>query len=563
MQASFRSIAVVLALFVCAGFAAPERIDYTLTPIMRAGALEAVQIDLRFRGEADGETMLALPSSWGGQEELWRGIGDLSVVSGATLQPGAAPAARTLTHRPNARIHVRYRVVQDWDGPPMAGAGNPYRPIIQANYFHLIGNAALVSPDNSNPLTPVRLNVGNMPRGWRFASDLEHRGVTLAEAAASVTVGGDFRIVQTADPNIRIAMRGAQWRFTDADFAARVAEIIVAQRRFWGDESTPFLITVIELSAPNQSSLSIGGTGLGDSFAFFATPNVEPELLRRMLAHEGLHTWVPNRIGGLADVDEAAGYWFSEGFTEFYTGRILVREGLWGPAEFAADFNRTLREYAVSSARTALNARILADFWRERDLQQLPYQRGRMLATLWDARLRAQGHDMDDVMHDMRARAAGGDPLHAAAMFSIAAAHFGIDVGADIASHVERGDDLQLPADLLAPCGRIETRQIARFHRGFDIEATNANNNVIIGVVPGSPADAAGLRDGMVLMRRDGGEIGNADVEIVYVVRDGDVERSIRYMPRAPGMVSQQHLVLEENLHGERLAQCVALLGGA
>ena len=75
MQASFRSIAVVLALFVCAGFAAPERIDYTLTPIMRAGALEAVQIDLRFRGEADGETMLALPSSWGGQEELWLTIG--------------------------------------------------------------------------------------------------------------------------------------------------------------------------------------------------------------------------------------------------------------------------------------------------------------------------------------------------------------------------------------------------------------------------------------------------------------------------------------------------------
>jgi predicted metalloprotease with PDZ domain len=563
MQASFRSIAVVLALFVCAGFAAPERIDYTLTPIMRAGALEAVQIDLRFRGEADGETALALPSAWGGQEELWRGIDDLTVVSGATLQPGATPAARTLTHRPNARIHLRYRVIQDWEGPPMAQGGNPYRPIIQANYFHLIGNAALVTPDNYNLLSPVRLNVRNLPRGWRFASDLEHQGTTLGDAATSIIVGGDFRIVQTADPNIRIAMRGAQWRFTDAYFAARVAEIIAAQRRFWGDESSPFLVTVIELGAPNSGWLSMGGTGLGDSFAFFATPNVEPEALPRMLAHEGLHTWIPSRIGGLAEVDEASGYWFSEGFTDFYTGRILVREGIWDPAQFAADFNRTLRDYAVSSARTAPNARILADFWRDRDLQQLPYQRGRMLATLWDVRLRAQGRDMDELVHEMRARAAAGDPLKAPAMFAVVAAHFGVDVSVDVANQVEAGADIQFPADLLAPCGRIESRQIALFHRGFDIDATNANNNIIAGVIPSSPAHAAGLRDGMVLLRRDSGEIGNAEVELAYVVRDGDVERTIRYMPRGPGMVTQQQLVLEKDLNGERLAQCVALLGGA
>ena len=563
MQASFRSIAVVLALFACAGFAAPERIDYTLTPIMRAGALEAVQIDLRFRGEADGETTLALPSSWGGQEELWRGIADLSVVSGATLQPGATPAARTLTHRANARIHVRYRVIQDWEGPPMAQDGNPYRPIIQANYFHLIGNAALAAPGNYDQLLPVRLNVRNLPRGWRLASDLEHQGTTLGEAAASIIVGGDFRVAQTVDPNIRIAIRGAQWRFTDADFAARVAEIVTAQRRFWGDDSTPFLVTVIELNAPNSGRLSMGGTGLGDSFAFFATPNVAPEALPRMLAHEGLHTWIPSRIGGLPEVEEASGYWFSEGFTDFYAGRILVREGIWGPTEFAADFNRSLREYAVSSARTAPNARIVADFWRNRDMQQLPYQRGRMLATLWDVGLRAQGRDLDDVVHEMRARAAAGDPLKAPAMFAIVSAHFGIDVSADIANHAEAGADIQLPANLLAPCGRIESRQVAPFHRGFDIEATNANNNIIAGAIPSSPAYAAGLRDGMVLLRRDSGEIGNGDVELVYIVRDGDVERTIRYMPRGPGMVTQQQLVLDKDLNGARLAQCVALLGGA
>ena len=170
---------------------------------------------------------------------------------------------------------------------------------------------------------------------------------------------------------------------------------------------------------------------------------------------------------------------------------------------------------------------------------------------------------MDDVVHEMRARAAAGDPLKAPAMFAVVAAPFGVDVSVDVANHIEAGADIQLPADLLAPCGRIESRQIALFHRGFDIDATNANNNIIAGVIPSSPAYAAGLRDGMVLLRRDSGEIGNAEVELAYIVRDGDVERTIRYMPRGPGMVTQQQLVLEKDLNGERLAQCVALLGGA
>jgi hypothetical protein len=34
-------------------------------------------------------------------------------------------------------------------------------------------------------------------------------------------------------------------------------------------------------------------------------------------------------------------------------------------------------------------------------------------------------------------------------------------------------------------------------------------------------------------------------------------------MPRGPGVVTLQQLVLDKDLNGTRLAQCVALLGGA
>ncbi len=560
MRSIIQAIAAASAVLFCASATAPERIEYTLTPILENGALTSVQYDLYFRGEADGESTLRIPDSWGGQNELWKGIADLTVTN-ATMRDGEAPTQRVLTYRPNARIHVRYRVIQDWEGAPRAELGNSYRPVIQPSYFHLIGEASLVTPGEADGESPVRLRVRNLPRGWAFASDLEHDGLKLINVWSSVTVGGDFRVLRDPTTNVRLAIRG-QWTFADADFMREASTIIGGHREFWSDPASPYLVTVLQLTGP-EGWISVGGTGLNDAFAFFATPNGQAATITRTLAHESLHTWVPAQIGGMPQV-EAADYWLSEGFTDFYTGRMLVREGVWTPQEFATDFNDMLRAYAQSSVRTEPNSRVVADFWNNQEVQKLPYQRGRLLATLWDGRLRANGGSFDQVVRDMRTRARAAEgPTTAADLFSAAAAHAGLNPSAELTSNVEAGALIVLPADLVAPCGRITTREVANFHRGFDIEATQANNNVIAGVDLALPAYAAGVRNGMTLIRRDAGEIGNAEMEIVYVMRDGETERTFRYMPRGRGSFTLQHLEVDANLAGEQLAQCRRVLGGA
>ncbi|MBS0385034.1 MAG: hypothetical protein JSS00_06770 [Proteobacteria bacterium] len=548
------------AMLTCAAFGAPPRVNYVMTPLFEDGALTSVQIDLTFRGAHGGETPLELPNEWGGQRELWRGVSELQVVSGATMSDGADAWHRLLHHRPDAASHVRYRVIQDRSGDPAGEQGNAYRPVIRPTYFHLIGNAFIIQPgvdDNS----PTRVSVHGLPRNWSFASDLEHPGLTLSHARQSVAVAGDFRIVRGADPRIRVAMRG-QWSFTDAEFAERVNTIISGERSFWGDGSTPYLVTLVQLMSPNPNWLSIGGTGLEDSFAFFATPNADLRQMTRTLAHEGIHTWIPIQVGGMPDHDEAADYWFSEGFTDFYTGRLLVRDGVWTPAEYAADFNETLSAYAQSPMRTQPNARIVADFWNDQDVGKLPYQRGRMLAAIWDARLRARGHSLDEVMHRMRERARQAGHANATRLFSELMNGMGVDVRSDVATYVELGAPIAMPQDVFAPCGDIVTRQTPVFSRGFDIDATIANHNVISGVDPTLPAYAAGLRDGMVLIRRDHGAIGDSEHEIAYVVRDGGAERTIAYMPHGRASYTQQRLVLDDPLAGEQLARCRALLAG-
>jgi predicted metalloprotease with PDZ domain len=560
MRSIIQAIAAASAVLFCASAAAPERIEYTLTPILENGALTAVQYDLYFRGEADGESTLRIPDSWGGQNELWKGIADLT-VSNATMRDGETPSQRALTYRPNARIHVRYRVIQDWEGAPRAELGNSYRPVIQPNYFHLIGEASLVTPGEADGDSLVRFRVRNLPRGWAFASDLEHDGLKLIDVWSSVTVAGDFRVLRDPTTNVRLAIRG-EWTFSDADFMREASTIIGGHREFWGDPASPYLVTVLQLTGP-EGWISVGGTGLKDAFAFFATPNGQAATITRTLAHESLHTWIPLQTGGMPQ-PEARDYWLSEGFTDFYTGRMLVREGVWTPQQFATDLNDMLRVYAQSPVRTEPNARIVADFWNDQAVQKLPYQRGRLLAMIWDGRLRANGGSFDQIVRDMRARARAAEaPTTAADLFAAASAHAGLNPNAELAANIEAGALIALPEDLFAPCGRITAREVANFHRGFDIEATQANNDIIAGVDPSLPAYAAGARNGMTLIRRDAGEIGNAELEIAYVMRDGETERTFRYMPRGHGTFTLQELILADDLTGDRLAQCISVIGGA
>ena len=559
MRSKIKAIAAGFAVLFCVSAAAPERIEYTLTPVMQDGARVAVQYELRFRGEGDGESSLRLPNSWGGQDELWRGIDALRVVSGAEMRDGETPDQRVLTHRPGARIHIRYRVVQDWEGAPRAELGNSYRPVVQPTYFHLIGDASLVTPGGGNLDAPVRFRVRNLPRGWSFASDLEHEGFTLGDVWSSVTVGGDFRVLRDANTKVRVAIRG-DWRFADAEFMREAVDIIAAQRAFWGDGASPYLVTVLHLDGP-ENWLSVGGTGLNDAFAFFATANSPAETITRTLAHESLHSWIPAQIGGMPDEGEAEHYWLSEGFTDFYTARLLVRAGLWTPREFAADLNGLLDAYSQSSVRAEPNTRVLVDFWNDQEVQKLPYQRGRLLATVWDARLRTNGRNFDDVILMMRERARHEETLAVGVLADVAPL-FGLEVSGDVVAHVDAGRPILLPEDAFAPCGQVLTDETPRFHRGFDITATQADNNIIAGVDPALPAYAAGLRDGMVLLRRDGGQIGDAEQEIAYVVHDGGAERTIRYMPRGHGAFTRQRLELAEDLRGARLEQCVAVIGG-
>jgi predicted metalloprotease with PDZ domain len=386
----------------------------------------------------------------------------------------------------------------------------------------------------------------------------------------SVAIGApDLAVVEReiGGQPFRIAMRGA-WDFAPTAFADAVAGIVRAENALWGDGGRPFLVAMAPLGGAGGSGLSYTGTARADAFSVASTPGFPLADASRFLAHEYMHTWIAWEIGGYPEGETAGVAWFTEGWTDFYAGRALLRAGLWTPAEFAADLNQVLLRNATSPARAVPNAVIAERYWSDADVQQLPYDRGNLLALLLDHHIRARTGgraDMDDVMLAQRAlaraNAQAGTHVHAAELFPAAVRQAaGTDVAAELEAHVRRGEPVLLPEDLFAGCATIQTAEQPEFSRGFDLRATEANGLRITGLDASSPAYAAGMREGMRIIRREAGTPGDASVEYAYRVDDGGTERVILYLPQGKGRVTMQRVVLTPEATSER---CVRLMSGA
>ena len=72
---------------------------------------------------------------------------------------------------------------------------------------------------------------------------------------------------------------------------------------------------------------------------------------------------------------------------------------------------------------------------------------------------------------------------------------------------------------------------------------------------------AAGMRDGMRLVRFESGKIGDASVEVVFRVADEAGERLIRYLPEGKGEHEVQRVELIAD-GPEQEARCAKRLGG-
>ena len=550
----------VLAALLLALPAWAEPVRYVVSPVIEHGALKALAVDIDFTANADGVTRLRFVDSFQGDLHPGRFAEGL-VVTGADRITPLDGEQTEIRSAPGAALHARYRIRSGYDAPPNTQDARQTKPIVLPDWLYVAGEVVFAFPAGRRDEGATFAWTG-APESFRFASDLSlPRQRTVEDVLHSVLIGSPrLRLIDGAgdDAETRIAALGTYDHFDDATFADATFRIIKAERDFWGDGPSPFLVTLAPLVPKVFERYS--GTGRTDGFALWVGTSLRMEELLPLLAHEYFHTWNNGQLGAQAPDRSTA--WLSEGFTDFYTKRLLLRAGLFDLEAYAASWNEWLRAYGVSPERNVTETRMTKVYWQDQAVEDIAYKRGAMLAALFDAQLRKTGPGLDMVMRWMRLlnvkdSKTGLRPNFEAAFEKVA----GRSALPDIDRYQTRGETLVMPAGAFA-CLTVGTVTQPSFDVGFDTDAT-AEKGVFAGVDPAGPAYAAGLRDGMKRLGREGGAANDSSVELAYRVVDAaGVERVIRYKPEGKTTVTFQKLSVPPGLSPEDEKACVRTLAG-
>ena len=427
-------------------------IDYAVTPIVEPSGLRGVEISLTFEGDRDGRSEVRLPEAWSGAGGLDRDIVDVRAEGAEVRRDGSRLILR---HPRGAPVRLSYGVAPDWIGPQRAGIERPYRPTVTADWFTLVGWTVFARIAGRDDAT-VRFGWGDTPDGWALASDLDHADgaqLSFRDLGDSVLVGGaGMRVVSTpvAEGQARVAVHG-DWRFSAEELASRYASVVQASSDFWGDAGQAYLLALTPMDGPAGAGVQ-SGLGLGDGLAIWLTPDQLLDQANHVIVHEQQHAWLPERVGGLSrGPGEVMDFWFSEGFTDFYALRTELRLGLSTPEQHLGELNRVLARHASTPTRGVGGAVLARAFFSDRQAAGAPYERGLLLALLWDARLAdASGgaRNLDDAILAMRAgRGSGPERL-----VQVYRALGGGDLGSDLEAHIGRGELIRLPPDLFGDC---------------------------------------------------------------------------------------------------------------
>lgn len=507
-----------------------------------------VALHVEVVGDADGESEFGLAEGWAGLTETGA---DLELVE-ARGSEGLLAAERVgnrwrVTHAPREPVALVFEL-----GPTLhrADPSPPgyYLPILEPGLLHLIGAESLPFPTHLDGARPRPITLawrGFREAGWRTLSSFgveEECRVTrsLDSFLHALFLAGDLRLeARTVHGRaVWVSIHGA-WRFAAEEFADLAVRIVALGRDFFADHEQPYyLVSLIGVGEASERNHSYGGTGLQDSFALFVSPGLTLEPMEGgagiawLLAHELFHEWNGQTIR-LAQ-PEALGYWFTEGFTDFYARRLLHRAGMLEGEVYLDSWNRKLAALAANPERGASAQRVAEAFWTERSVSAVPYERGDLIALFVDHAIGlASGgkRSLDDLMRTLASRAReGAPPFTNEALIAAIGEFAGAETAEIVRAWAVEGREPELAADLLGPEVELVPVEHALFDTGFDHEAT-LRDGVVRGVRAGGCAEQAGLRDGMRFASWSV-RFGQVEQPIEVGIREGGQVRKIAYLPR-------------------------------
>lgn len=283
-----------------------------------------------------------------------------------------------------------------------------------------------------------------------------------------------------------------------------------------------------------------GGVEVGRSFVGTFDWQTQAQDFKLTLAHEMVHTFV----GALDSPKGLLSSWYSEGLAVYYQRVLPWRAGLLSTADFLADLNRTAGRYYTDLLNDTRNSEIPARFWADTRVRVLPYDRSSLYFAEVNAEIRRRSHgkrSLDDLVLRMIERRRQGLPVSEAAWVSLLKQALGNRGVAQFHAMIA-GKLIVPPSDAFGPCFERTKAPLRRYQLGFDSAVLMEPARIVRGLVPGSAAARAGLRNGDHIVKPVPQDAIQADQKatLTLLIERAGKTFPITYLPRGATVQAYQ-----------------------
>lgn len=540
-------LVVFIGLFSAVSFAQTPKSEVKCSLVLKDRMLD---VKLEIPADKFDKTGFSL-SDWAGQNNYIENIYRLSATgkNGDSL-PLEKTGDRTWTvmNRRQA-FDLTYTVVSQKDNFMGNNVRNHFHPTLLKNYASLWGSSFLLYPDEKEiAALPVKLQI--IPNEYgNIYSNFEKGADSFEDLSEFFFAAGDYRAVKktVGGRNIQFILQGKNWKFTDEQFIDVVSRIIEAQVKYMGfypASSETLLVTLNEGTANSQ-----GGTVVKNVVSVYPNPQnpLQNFDILKLISHEHFHNWNNSYLHEAAGKSEGYYKWLSEGFTEYYAGLTLYREGLISEREFTSWLNDILLEYQLNPVALTATADILAEnYWKSNDYNRLPYVKGTLIALLTDLQIRQKNPGKKQIDDFMRLMIKDTDKVKGYDDALILKSLDALEQGGNRKFYDDYilGAGLLPIVDVLKNSGILVTEKPRDvFDLGFTTESGKLERGVKIKqVAPDSNAFKAGLKEGDRIMSLSV-NYGRPQIEAAIGVQRETETSQIRFYPKK----SKNVLQIDEN----------------
>lgn len=373
----------------------------------------------------------------------------------------------------NKKIILSYQIHQKIDNP-----ADVHEAIIRKDIVHSPGYGLFATPEdlNNNQKVNISVNWNDIPNKWHSLSSFnrDHNTqlyITVGDLLHAFYLIGNVRLYNIGNKTspIFLSLYG-KFDLSDRQIKSDLSKIIRSQKKFFNDYDFPYYaISLIEGNKPNY----IGGTRLINSFTAYIPNNIPKINYNILFAHENLHNWIGGKIRN--NKDEELNYWWTEGFTDYYSRLIAFRYKSITNHEFVREINELLRNYYLSPVNREPNTRIQKDFWDNYDVEKLPYYRGFVFAIFLNNLIQKEntGKSLDNIMYDLFKDSK--DQIFSSKLFqNLARKYIPQKIDLAMKNYIENGDIISL-VDVSLP---LEKLTMGRYYLGFNYDAMMQTHKV-------------------------------------------------------------------------------------